>query len=84
MSKEVTMNPALLLKAIAFGADKRFGQRRKDAEESPYINHFIAVGTVVAVEGGVSDESILLCGHLARYRRGYKHHLRRTRTTFRP
>jgi hypothetical protein len=58
MSKEVRMNPALLLKAIAFAfaADKRFGQRRKDAEESPYINHPIAVATVLAVEGGVSNE----------------------------
>jgi hypothetical protein len=35
MSKEVTMNPALLLKAIAFAADKHSGQRRKDAEQFP-------------------------------------------------
>ena len=48
-------NPAQLLQAIAFAADKHRRQRRKDAEESPYINHVIAVATVLAVEGEVSD-----------------------------
>ena len=58
------MNPAHLLKAIAFAAEKHSGQRRKDVEASPYINHPIAVATVLATEGEVSDEVILLAAAL--------------------
>lgn len=58
------MNPAHLLRAIAFAADKHRRQRRKDADASPYINHPIAVATVLAVEGDVSDEATLLCAVL--------------------
>jgi guanosine-3',5'-bis(diphosphate) 3'-pyrophosphohydrolase len=59
-----TMNPTRLLEALAFAADKHSGQRRKDAEASPYINHPIAVAAVLAAEGDVSDEAILLAGVL--------------------
>jgi|SRR5579863_2549136 len=58
------LNPARLLKAIAFAADKHRHQRRKDAEASPYINHPIAVATVLAVEGDVPDEATLLAAAL--------------------
>jgi GTP diphosphokinase / guanosine-3',5'-bis(diphosphate) 3'-diphosphatase len=58
------LNPAHLLKAIAFAAEKHSGQRRKDVDASPYINHPIAVATVLATEGEVSDEVILLAAAL--------------------
>ena len=58
------MNAAHLLKAIAFAAEKHRRQRRKDAEASPYINHPIAVATVLAGEGGVSDQATLLAAVL--------------------
>ena len=58
------MNPSQLLKAISFAAEKHRDQRRKDAEASPYINHPIAVATVLAAEGGVSDEVTLLAAAL--------------------
>jgi guanosine-3',5'-bis(diphosphate) 3'-pyrophosphohydrolase len=58
------LKPAHLLKAIAFAAEKHRGQRRKDAEASPYINHPIAVATALAVEGEVSDEVTLLAAAL--------------------
>jgi len=58
------LNPARLLKATAFAADKHRSQRRKDAEASPYINHPIAVATVLAVEGKVFDEVTLLAAAL--------------------
>jgi GTP diphosphokinase / guanosine-3',5'-bis(diphosphate) 3'-diphosphatase len=58
------LNPAHLLKAIEFAADKHRSQRRKDAEASPYINHPIAVATVLAAEGKVSDEVVLLAAAL--------------------
>jgi hypothetical protein len=43
-----TLNPAHLLEAIAFAAEKHRQQRRRDSEESPYINHSIAVAAVLA------------------------------------
>jgi guanosine-3',5'-bis(diphosphate) 3'-pyrophosphohydrolase len=58
------LTPANLLSAIAFAADKHRRQRRKDADASPYINHPIAVATVLAVEGDVVDEATLLCAIL--------------------
>jgi guanosine-3',5'-bis(diphosphate) 3'-pyrophosphohydrolase len=58
------LNPAPLLLAIAFAADKHRRQRRKDADASPYINHPVAVATVLAVEGEIADEPSLLCAIL--------------------
>jgi guanosine-3',5'-bis(diphosphate) 3'-pyrophosphohydrolase len=58
------MNAARLLEALAFAADKHRNQRRKDAEASPYINHPIAVAAVLAIEGGVEDEELLLAAIL--------------------
>lgn len=49
----------LLLRAIAFAAEKHRHQRRKDAESSPYINHPIALADVLANEGGVHDITTL-------------------------
>ncbi len=58
------VDPARLLKALAFAADKHRDQRRKDAEASAYINHFIAVATVLAVEAGINDEELLIAAIL--------------------
>ena len=58
------MNPSRLLEALAFAAEKHRDQRRKDAEASPYINHPIAVASVLAVEAQVTDESTLIAAIL--------------------
>ena len=58
------MNPTHLFHALAFAADKHRRQRRKDADATPYINHPIAVATVLAVEAEVADEATLLCALL--------------------
>jgi guanosine-3',5'-bis(diphosphate) 3'-pyrophosphohydrolase len=58
------MNPAHLLNAIAFAAHKHRRQRRKDADATPYINHPIAVATLLAVEGDVADQATLFCAIL--------------------
>ena len=58
------LNPTKLLKAIAFAADKHRDQRRKDEGASPYINHPIAVATVLATEGDISDEETLVAAAL--------------------
>jgi len=46
---------ALLLHALSFAAYKHRDQRRKDREASPYINHPIAVASIIANIGGVDD-----------------------------
>jgi guanosine-3',5'-bis(diphosphate) 3'-pyrophosphohydrolase len=58
------LNIARFLKALEFAAAKHRRQRGKDAENSPYINHPIAVATVLAVEGGVTDEATLIAAIL--------------------
>ena len=58
------MSYSSLLNAISFAADKHRKCRRKDMEASPYINHPIAVATVLANAGNVVDESILIAAIL--------------------
>ena len=53
-----------LLRALRFASEKHRRQRRKDAEGSPYINHPIAVATVLCAEAGVTDEVTLLAAVL--------------------
>jgi GTP diphosphokinase / guanosine-3',5'-bis(diphosphate) 3'-diphosphatase len=45
----------LTLKAIEFASRKHRDQRRKDAAQSPYINHSIALAEVLWFEGRVRD-----------------------------
>lgn len=47
------------VRAIALAAEKHRHQRRKDADASPYINHPIALASVLAIEGGISDPTVL-------------------------
>lgn len=53
-----------LLAAIAFAAHKHRDQRRKDAAASPYINHPIALANVLANEGSIDDERVLIAAIL--------------------
>jgi guanosine-3',5'-bis(diphosphate) 3'-pyrophosphohydrolase len=43
------------VRALAFASRKHSQQRRKDADASPYINHPIALVSVLAVEAGIDD-----------------------------
>lgn len=49
----------LILKAINFAADKHRGQSRKDAANTPYINHPIALANLLANYAGVSDVNVI-------------------------
>jgi guanosine-3',5'-bis(diphosphate) 3'-pyrophosphohydrolase len=53
----------VLVRALAFAADKHRDQRRKDAGASPYINHPILLARILAEEGGVTD-TVILCAAL--------------------
>ncbi|VVE23768.1 Bifunctional (p)ppGpp synthase/hydrolase RelA [Pandoraea capi] len=57
-------NPADLLCAIQFAAERHRNQRRKDVDASPYINHPIAVAHLLATVGEVSDISVLMAAIL--------------------
>lgn len=48
-----------VLRAALFAAEKHRNQRRKDHESSPYINHPIAVATVLVTAGAVTDPTCL-------------------------
>jgi guanosine-3',5'-bis(diphosphate) 3'-pyrophosphohydrolase len=49
----------LLLRALAFAAERHSRQRRKDVDASPYINHPIALANVLVNEGGVDSVEVL-------------------------
>jgi guanosine-3',5'-bis(diphosphate) 3'-pyrophosphohydrolase len=53
-----------LLKAVKFAADKHRDQRRKGADESPYINHPLNVAETLWRVGGVRDLSIIVAAVL--------------------
>jgi guanosine-3',5'-bis(diphosphate) 3'-pyrophosphohydrolase len=55
---EKSQSLSLLFKALAFSAEKHTKQRRKDIEESPYINHPIALANILA-QRWVIDENVL-------------------------
>jgi guanosine-3',5'-bis(diphosphate) 3'-pyrophosphohydrolase len=48
-----------LLEAISFAAEKHRNQRRKDKEASPYINHPIALASLLSSVGGISELVVL-------------------------
>lgn len=56
MSKKLDHeNLASFVKALAFASRKHSQQRRKDVDASPYINHPIALVSILAVEAGIND-----------------------------
>ena len=57
------MDPKLLLHALELASVRHRDQRRKDQEKSPYINHPIAVASLLA-EHGVTDPTALLAAIL--------------------
>lgn len=53
------MDNNLILKAAYFSAQKHRGQRRKDEDASPYINHPLQVAILLSDLGKVDDSDIL-------------------------
>jgi guanosine-3',5'-bis(diphosphate) 3'-pyrophosphohydrolase len=50
---------ATILKAAEFAASKHRDQRRKGVHAEPYINHPLAVASLLANEGGVDDPDVI-------------------------
>ncbi|PYT07164.1 MAG: phosphohydrolase [Acidobacteria bacterium] len=55
---------AILIRAVAFSSEKHRHQRRKGADNSPYINHPIEVADLLANVGGVRDPAVLVAAVL--------------------
>lgn len=55
-----TSQVEILLKALAFSADKHRDQRRKDQSATPYINHPIGLVSILCHEGGIYDPEVLM------------------------
>jgi guanosine-3',5'-bis(diphosphate) 3'-pyrophosphohydrolase len=55
---------ALVLRAASFGADRHRKQKRKGVGGLPYINHPLAVASVLAGIGGVTDVTLLVAALL--------------------
>lgn len=55
MSKEMCM----VLRAAFFSGEKHKDQRRRDASETPYINHPLEVAYILMEEGGITDAHTL-------------------------
>ncbi len=53
------MSAAAIVQAAQFAAEKHKNQRRKDADASPYINHPLALASVLAVEGGIDNLDVI-------------------------
>ena len=49
----------IFVKSLAFAAHKHSDHRRKGADEQPYVNHVIAVVSILAVEAGIDDVDVL-------------------------
>jgi len=58
------LNVVALLDALEFAAVKHRNQTRGDVDESPYVNHLIAVAHILAAEGVVVDEGALVAAVL--------------------
>ena len=55
----MTNDVEMVLRAASFAAMKHRDQRRKDQAATPYINHPLALATILASEGGVPDPATL-------------------------
>lgn len=53
----------LLMDVLSFAAEKHRFQKRKDVEASPYINHPIALASILCNEAGITDTDVI-CGAL--------------------
>ena len=61
---DITIAIPALMEATLFAADKHRGQKRKDAQKTPYINHPIMVVNLMASIGGITDIELLQAGML--------------------
>lgn len=59
LAREKVVKMSKILEAALFAAKKHTHQRRKNIEDTPYINHPLEVAHLLSSVGGVADEDIL-------------------------
>ena len=64
MTKSIERATGVLLRAVAFAADRHRDQRRKSVEASPYINHPVDVANTLADVGRVTNRHVLVAAVL--------------------
>ncbi|EDV43272.1 uncharacterized protein Dana_GF18409 [Drosophila ananassae] len=52
------------MECLQYAALKHREQRRKDPQETPYVNHVINVSTILSVEACITDEAVLMAALL--------------------
>ncbi|VDN85034.1 unnamed protein product, partial [Brugia pahangi] len=55
----IAMDVCIVVKACNFAAERHRLQRRKDALQTPYINHPIGVANILSSEVGVTDSTTI-------------------------
>jgi len=55
----MTTDISLVTKAMKFAAEKHRAQSRKDAANTPYINHPISLASLLTNEGAVTDANVI-------------------------
>lgn len=56
----ISENPVeIIIKCVNFAAIKHKNQRRKDPEETPYINHPIGVANILISEAKITDSEVI-------------------------
>jgi len=60
----MTDSSALITKAASFAAVKHRGQTRKDADNTPYINHPVAVAHLLSDYAGIEDVNVIVAALL--------------------
>ena len=55
----MSQDMCMVLRAAFFSGEKHKDQRRRDASETPYINHPLEVAYILMEEGGVTDATTL-------------------------
>jgi guanosine-3',5'-bis(diphosphate) 3'-pyrophosphohydrolase len=58
-------NPvSAIFASLSFAAERHRDHRRKGSDESPYVNHLIAVAEILLTTGAVSDSDVIKAGIL--------------------
>ena len=60
----MSIDLSLVMKATDYAADKHRGQSRKDANNTPYINHPIALANLLTNHAGITDTNIIVAALL--------------------
>jgi len=53
------MDLSIIMKATEYAAEQHRGQKRKDAEDTPYINHPVSLASLLVNYAGIEDPNVI-------------------------